>query len=133
MINLPLFEWMSMVLCEWHLHFGFQCGNEGSSMRQNVGSTKLVAHFILSPSCPKFHVQRFYVIDLFEEKLQCFTNKNIFTEIFVQRAVFEITVDHIMPTSCWNLGCPKQCVSKTTCNKNRSMLAIKYILYFFVQ
>ena len=69
-------------------------------MRQNVGSTKLVAHFILSLSCPKFHVQRFYVIDLFEEKLQCFTNKNIFTEVFVQRAVFEITVDHIMPTSC---------------------------------
>jgi hypothetical protein len=60
---------MSMVLCEWHLHFGFQCGNEGSSMRQNVGSTKLVAHFILSPSCPKFHVQRFYVMDLFQEKL----------------------------------------------------------------
>jgi hypothetical protein len=49
--------------------------------------------------CPKFHVQRFYVMDLFQEKLPCFTNKNIFTEIFVQRAVFEITVDHIMPTS----------------------------------
>lgn len=89
----------------------FREAMRGPAWRDKMwAARKCCSWAFLSLSCPKFHVQRFYVMNLFQEKLQCFTSKNIFTEIFVQRAVFEIMVDHAIPTSCWNLGCPKQCV-----------------------